>query len=498
MLTSDILGRTLGYGSRGRSFILLMIIVLVVPASICADAQTAPSSVIEQGIIEMAVDGTSTGIQWKVSDLFYGDPILASDGTTYILMSEVDAYGVKRPMGLRALDEGGVKKWEVPIDGLSTDPVVDAHGNVYLTFHSTYTYDSELISFDSTGSIRWRYNLSQASLPLEMVLGKPIPHPDGQVLVPVYNRFDPADENSLMSLSQDGTVQWIYITTVTMNNVYVGPSVNSYVYITSSLGMVQGIFPNGSLAWTLDLRDDRAFIGSPSMVGYDENLYMPVSRYDNGTQWRNASVPQEIWSVARNGSVVITTSLFSEFDKIFNSNIVLTSIVANGSIYCISTKGFGGDPNGSIDLNNVLTPSRALALTPQGDVLWSYSLNTNDTFYSPAIMTQSSMYLFPLDHEGLGEIVAIDPGNGSVMGKYLAPNKLWLSGKVVGTGDRFLYFEGTYKGAEEGMITLVSTDGLPRLPVERPLELMVASVAWISIIGLMVGGGIYVTRKKKA
>lgn len=448
----------------------------------------------------MAVDGTSTGIQWKVSDLFYGDPALASDGTTYILMSEVDAYNVKRPMGLRALDEGGAKKWEVPIYGLSTDPVVDDQGNVYLTIHSTYTFDSELIAFDSTGTTLWRYNLSQEVVgPQEMVLGKPVVHPDGNVLVPAYNRYDPFDDNgTLTAIAHDGTHRWTCETVGTISNLYVGPSPSSMIYVTSSLGMVQGILPGGSVAWTLDLREDRAFIGSPSMVGYDGNLYMPVSRYDNGTQWRNASVPQEIWSVARNGSVVMTTSLFSGYDVLFNSNIVLTSIVTNGTIYCICTKGFGGDPNGPIDLNNVLAPSRALALTPQGDVLWSYSLNTNDTFYSPAIKAGSTMYLFPLDTNGLGEIVALDIVNGSVLGSYLAPNKLWLSGKAVGTGDRFLYFEGTYKGAEEGMITLVSTDGLPRLPVERPLDLMVASVAWISIIGLMVGGGIYVTRKKKA
>jgi hypothetical protein len=412
-------------------------------------------------------------------------------------MSEVDAYGVKRPVGLRALDEAGQKKWEVPIDGLSTDPVVDAQGNVYLTFHSIYTFDSELISFDSTGSIRWRFNLTQAHLPPEMVLGKPIPHPDGQVLVPVYNRFDPSDENSLWSLSQDGTVEWIYITTVTMNNIYVGPLVDSFIYITSNVGMVLGLFPTGSLAWTLDLREDHAFIGSPSVVGYDGNLYMPVSRYDNGTEWRNASVPQEIWAVAQNGSVVMTTSLFSAYATLFNSNIVLTSIVPDGTLYCISTKGFGADPNGSIDLDNVLTPSRALAINPQGDVVWSYSLHTNDTFYSPAIQAGSAMYLFPLDSNGLGGIVALDLVNGSVMGTYSAPNKLWLSGKAVGTGDRFLYFEGTYKGAEEGMITLVSTDGLPQVPAERPLDLVVASVAWTSIVGLMVAGGIYVTRKNR-
>jgi hypothetical protein len=48
------------------------------------------------------------------------------------------------------------------------------------------------------------------------------------------------------------------------------------------------------------------------------------------------------------------------------------------------------------------------------------------------------------------------------------------------------------------MITLVSTIGLPQAPVERPLDLAAATIAWGSIFGLMAAGGYYVTHKKRS
>ncbi len=445
-----------------------------------------------------AIDDASSGIQWKIDDLFYGEPALASDGTTYALISELDPDNVKRPVGLRALNEDGSQKWQVPIDGLCTDPVVDQWGAVYISTRAVDTYDSELIRFATTGAISWRFNMSQ-EFPgdWELVLGEPVVHPSGNVLVPVYNRVNPSGENStLCCLDNYGELLWSREVVSTISNVYVGPILDSMIYVTNYLGVVQGIEANGSLAWTMDLQGEMAYIGSPSLVSKDDDLYMPVSRFDEDMQDRNWSIPEEIWCVASNGTVVMRTSLFEEHSILYNCDIMLTGISADGTIYCLNTNGYGTDANGSIDRENIIVPSRALALSSQGEIIWDYALTSNKSFYSNSLLTESTMFLFPLDSSEIGEIVALNIDNGSLLGTYAAPNKLWLDGVSAGSDGRFLYLEGTYKGAEEGIITLVSTIGLPQAPVEKPLDLAAATVAWGSIFGLMVGGGYYVTHRK--
>jgi hypothetical protein len=485
-------------GSRGLPFILFVAFLLLIPGIVQANALGSSTSLDEEDF-SYVIEGASQGIQWKIDDLFYGEPALAPDGTTYVLISWVDDDNIKRPVALRALNEDGSKKWQVPIDGLCTDPVVDQQGNIYISTRSENTYDSELIRFDDSGSIDWRYNMSQR-FPghWELVLSQPVVHPNGNVVVAIYNRVNPDGENStLCSIDNSGELDWSLEVVSTIRNVYIGPLLDSMIYVTNYQGVVQGIEVNGSLAWTLDLQEDKAYIGSPSLVGNDGNIYMPVGKFDDETQDRNWSQPQEIWCVAMNGSVVMKTSLFVEHNILYNCNIMLTDITAIGTIYCLNTNGYGADANGSIDRQNIIVPSRALALSPQGEIIWNYSLTTDRTFYSNALLTASSMYLFPIDTSEIGEIMALNPDNGSLLGTFAAPNKLWLDGVAAGSGDRFLYLEGTYEGAEEGFITLVSTNGLPQAPVERPLDLTAATVAWGSIFGLMVGGGYYATHKKR-
>ncbi len=484
-------------GSRGLLSILFVALLFFIPGMVQANELASLGSSDGQSH-SYAMDGDLSGIQWKIDDLFYGEPVLASDGTTYVLISELDPDDIKRPVGLRALNEDGSQKWQVPIDGLCTDPVVDSLGAVYISTRSVDSYDSELIRFSTTGAISWRFNMSQ-EFPghWELVLGEPVVHPSGNVLVPVYNRVNPNDENStLCCIDNHGSLLWSREVVSTISNVYVGPILDSMIFVTNYHGVVQGIEANGTLAWTRDLQEEGACIGSPSLVGNDGELFMPVARFDNETDDRNWSTPQEIWCMAANGTVVMRTSLFEEHSVLYNCDVMLSSISSNGTIYCLNTNGYGADANGSIDRENSLVPSRALALSPEGDILWSHSLSTNETYYSNALVTESTMYMFPIDSNEIGSIVALNLVNGSVMGTYAAPNKLWLEGVAAGSGDRFLYLEGTYRGAEAGIITLVSTIGLPQAPVERPLDLAAATVAWGSIFGLMVVGGYYATHKK--
>ncbi len=473
-----------------------MAFLLIVPSIV--QAADLGSGTFDGPTYANNVDGASSGIQWKSDDLFYGKPAVAPDGTIYVLISKQDESGVKLPVGLRSMTSGGDQNWQVPISGLCTDPVVDRSGSVYVSTRSTDTYDSELIKFEANGEIGWRFNMSQ-EFPghWERVLGQPLIHPNGKVLVPIYNRVNPYGENSdICCIDKKGEMQWADGVVGTISDVYVGSRSDSLIYVTSYRGIVQAIDANGSMPWVLNLEDENVSIGSPSLVSDEGDLFMPVAGFDDKVNDRNWSTPQEIWRVAENGSVVMKTSLFSEHSVLYNCNIKLSGISEDGTIYCQNTIGYGADDEGNIDHDSILMPSRALALSAQGEEVWSYDLPTNFTLYSNALLNDSIMFLFPLDPDQVGSIVALQLDNGSLLGTYSAPNKLWLEGLTMWY-DRLLYFEGTYKGAEEGIITLVSTIGLPQKAVERPLDLMAATVAWGSIFGLMLGGGYYVTHKRR-
>jgi hypothetical protein len=68
---------------------------------------------------------------------------------------------------------------------------------------------------------------------------------------------------------------------------------------------------------------------------------------------------------------------------------------------------------------------------------------------------------------------------------------------AVGRGDQIYYFEGTYKGAELGVISLICSVGLPRTVSPRPLDLAAAAMAWSSVIGLAAVSGFFAIRKKR-
>lgn len=489
-------------GSRGLSSILFVAFILLIPGIVQANPLGESSTLLGQSH-SYAIDSGSSGIQWKSDDLFYGTPTLAADGTTYVLVAEVDNNDMKKSVALRALDPSGGKKWETPINGASTDPVVDREGNIYLVLQAydiSNKTDSRLVSFDPQGGIRWILNLSVLISSNEAAMGTPVIHPDGDVLVPLFNPY-----NSMQSLSQlwsiddEGKLLWTCDITGTIDGLYVGPSSDSTIYITSYRGVVHGINPNGTLAWSgkYYLNERAVFIGSPSVVGPDGALYMPVGLLDPDTEWRDYSLPTEIMVIDPSGSVLLRTSLFSDFEMVSDFTFGLTGVSSNGTILGYNGWGYGYDSYAVTDPSDYSIPSRAFAISPQGDIIWSYELPTDEVYYSPPMLAEATLYLFTQNSTGVGKIVALQTNDGILLGTYWAPNKLWLSGQATGSNDRFLYLEGTFRGAEEGIITLVSTIGLPQAPVERPLDLAAATLAWGSIFGLMVGGGYYATHKKR-
>jgi outer membrane protein assembly factor BamB len=235
-------------------------------------------ALVVPSVVPSAAASDDSGIQWKVSDLFYGRPTVAPDGSVYVLMSKLNTDGTKSPVALRALDADGNKQWEAPVSGACYDPVVDANGTVYYTEISRNSYDSDLVAISAAGAPLWRANSSEM-FPTKRFssFSSPVVSADGNVLVTFDDRLELGQgESRLCSFEPDGSMSWITQIVHNQTHIAVGDKPGSLIYAVSIHGQVQGLFPNGTIAWTMDLSDRGLMVDSPAKVSHDGWLYLTI------------------------------------------------------------------------------------------------------------------------------------------------------------------------------------------------------------------------------
>jgi hypothetical protein len=450
---------------------------------------------ITSGAAQVVSAGDGSGIQWKVSDTFYGRPAVALDGTLYVFIAKVNSDGTKDPTALRALDTNGNIIWELPVHGSCSDPIVDGNGSVYYVTYSRNSYNSDLVAIDKYGSTLWSFN-SSAEFPEISYYGLGIPKmsSDGNILITYDSRLDINYGTSLLcSIGSDGVLQWTYPIQHQQGGICQGRDPGSPIYVTSYGGMVQCLLPNGTLSWTLDMRGDDVLIEPTTAVGLDDFLYVTIAKEERDGGWINDSVPRQLWAIAPNGMVAWKAEPLSGLNNITGCQQVISGIADDGSVLISIASGSGMSASGTeIDMSASL-----MALDSIGQMIWERSIQTGLRINYPVILTASAAYVFTVNAKEEGGMLALNLGNGSEVGNYTSPTDLWVSGAAAGSGDRLYYFEGAYKGAEEGVISLICSFGLPHTLLPRPLDLTAASMAWFGILGLAAISGVVGTRVKR-
>ena len=443
---------------------------------------------------------SGSGIQWKASDIFYGNPAVAADGTVYVLMSKVYDDGTKSSTGLRAYDANGNRVWEVPVGGACTDLVVDSNNTVYFVQYSRTTYDSDLVAVSRDGNVLWTINSTAFFGNWYTSFGIPVVSADGTLLVTSYNRFDVVNaEGRLLSFSPDGVLRWSIGTTNGLTTVYAGRNPSSLLYV-ASYSEVLGVQPDGTITWALDLSDrDVAINRESAVVGRDGGLVMSLSYIDNRTESVNTSMPRLIAAVGTYGELSWCSYVFDMYSIDYGCETMISGMTADDKIIVTRLEGTGtwwNYTSSGPELVEGSLPAAVSVLDPLGQVAWTTVLPEGHSLQYPVISTDSAVYVFTQDGSGQGHIYAYAAYNGTALGNYSSPTELWVSGQAGGTGDRLYYYEGSWKGAEEGVISLICSIGLPPNPVEQPLDLAAASIAWTSVIGLAAVSGYLATRKR--
>lgn len=289
--------------------------------------QAKGGGVRNAGLFAISPDGN---MKWflsrpRESALIYKHSVTsATDGTLFLRMWDSSFY---------ALNSSGEVKWSKRMT-LSSDPVVDNNGFVYVGTDTIY-------SFEQDGTIRWKYiNESPISYCQRIVLGR-----NG-----IYCGFY---QNGILALDYTGHKKWFY--PVTFDNSYhYGVLVDEAdnIYFKTNSNEIQSIDRNGNFRWG----------GSVGVVG---GMSEPVLRGD----------------YLYFGSFLQVYRL----DKKTGTELTLLGSVPNGS-YISSDVSPVIDDNGVVYIGS--GAGGISAISSEGQKLWQM-LIPNANFYFEGYMAMS-------------------------------------------------------------------------------------------------------------
>lgn len=261
----------------------------------------------------------STGAEtWKanvntVNSSFYGNPVVATDGTVYQGSDENDHT-------LYAFTSTGVQKWKASLDsGAYGAPAIDGSGNLYVV-----TLTGGVYSFTSTGTPRW-YVTSGGNISSSVALSA-----DGGTLY--YGGYDHV---LYARNTANGSVKWTYTLGGEVRASSPAVDGNGVIYIGCYDYLVYAINPNGSPNRTYDtgnvVRSAPAIAGTRLYFGSnDHKLYaFNLAAGSAGGAWPQYRNTATRTGLAVAGSVAITLQPQSQ-TALFGSPLTL-SVAATGT-----------------------------------------------------------------------------------------------------------------------------------------------------------------------
>jgi outer membrane protein assembly factor BamB len=332
-------------------------------------------------------------------------PAVGSDGTIYI-GTGVHWTGPASD-GLYAIRPDGTLKWKRNLGrAVHSSVALDAKGNLYFLAGNAENYDrmdAVVLSYDSSGSLRWTSKAIGWMYPLPFTGFTPAIASDGTVYA--CGRY------SLYALNKNGTRKWRfdfplrehifgsgYIEIV--GSHYSAPTVgrDGTIYVNTMRGSfgretveggVYAFNPDGTLKWRTH---DAGGTAAP-VIGADGTIYAAVGGYGN------TDIPMILAIHPKDGTLKwsVKTKLWIQASP---------SIGPNGTLYA-------GTSHHPLDV-----PAWFYAILPNGKIKWKYDTykdvkdipaarqNPPDIYNSPAIDSNGRIYF----GNEVGLFYAMSPG----------------------------------------------------------------------------------------
>jgi outer membrane protein assembly factor BamB len=316
-----------------------------------------------------ALDPSNGAINWNITKGFtWSSPAVTADGTLY--------YGSDQK--LFALNPDGSEKWKTAPFGnypsiITAAPVIDADGNVYVSYFGIHSYDSN-------GDFRWDYNPTDSN-------NAPTIGPDGYVYL--------AGDASMHVLDRNGSL----LKTLPFYDAGMPViAADGTVYATTYYAAIEAVDPQGEHKWSFAPVEDgevNDFLLLPAL-GPDGTIYTATKI--------NSELGNSIYLYAVNpdGSLrwkykIPLTS--KDYDGIHNSLIVDKS----GRVFACAGDGY------------------CYAFSPDGALLWKYMTTEGKDGSTMIISADGTMILCGGD----GVVRALSSGTESTQLK-ADPSTFWV------------------------------------------------------------------------
>jgi outer membrane protein assembly factor BamB len=306
--------------------------------------------------------------------------------------------------------------WTCPIPSqIFASPVIGKDGTIYVPSES----DGIVYAINPDGQLKWSYS-TNGPLYGSCAIGK-----DGTIYVAgVNNSFN---YGIIYALNPDGTIKWTFDEFPTNGLTVASPAIgpDGTIYIASLDNYLYAINPNGTLKWTSTVAGNSYYLVSPA-IGQDGTIYV--------------------------GSA----------DGLHAFNPVDGNVLWNIGISVYSSPAIG--PDGSIYISDTYD-QQFIKVDQNGTVIWSVPMNIYIPDFpqvpSPAIDANGTIYLANSIDDGSGNVVAINPLDGSTIWQTNYPDIFYSSVTIDGNGTLFVTSAGGY------LLALDSTNGLELWRVEN-------------------------------
>lgn len=321
---------------------------------------------------------TPVTVKWKygTSDkIAFSSPAIGNEVTTYI--GSNDGY-------LYAIDSTGSLKWYYNLgNAVWSSPAISISGTIYVG-----SFDYNLYAIDPDGTLKWQYATENG------ILSTPAIASDSTIV------FGSSDAY-LYKLYPNGKLKWKRLLNGT---IYSSPAigVDGAIYVGDNTGLMYAFDVNGNEKWRY--QTGGSIFSSPAIDG-DGTIYIGSS---NGS----------IYALNPNGTLKWNNSL----GAIIESSPVIGS---EGKIY-IGTEGNGGSIKPGI-----------FALNRDGSVFWNFDTG-GDIISSPAIGADGTIYVGSSD----STFYAVNP-DGRLKWEYPVGSMVWSSPSISKTG---IVIFGAYDG----------------------------------------------------
>jgi len=387
-------------------------------------------AIAAEGSILMNADHALTGtcfkrVLWRLSlptAVYYSSPAVGDDGTIYC----GSGYHQWRGGALQAVNPNGTLKWSHTVNQALFSPAIGPDGTVYVQ-----GYDNTVYALSPDGALKWTFSEYGYHSPHNVGQHTPAIGSDGTVYIGADGLYavDPATGRRLWKFAHPQ-----YPARECYSSPVIG--VDGTIYVPLGEDQLYAVDPDGRQRWMFAFTNDWEMSFTSPAIDANGVIYLGAEG-----KWQGA-IASHVYAINPDGS-----QRWKYPVQDYRFVRASPSVGPGGRIYIATKSGESGEP------------AKLLALAPDGQKIWEYTLDRvhttpDDVYSSPSIGADGLVYF----GAETGYLYAVNP-DGSLNWKFdLKMGINWSSPAITEAGTILI---GGMEGAEYlGVLAAVKSTSL--------------------------------------